>query len=190
VSLLDTSNGFPGPAEPKTSNVNVANGGTRANLAITPGTSFYVRTSNALAADVLMDAAGWFVDRATSGASAFVPIDPTRVLDTRRNLGLAGTFTAGAVRSLPLPIAAGVDPTKVVAVAINMTVAEAQAGGYLTVAPTGAGLPDASNVNYGVGGAVPNLTVVKVGAGSSIDIMAFAGDPHVIGDVMGYFVRP
>jgi hypothetical protein len=190
VSLRDLADPTPANVEPATSNVNVANRGTRANLAITPGTDFDVRTSNALAADVIMDVGGYFVDRTTSGAGAFVPVDPTRVLDTRRDLGLSGPFTPGAVRSLAVPVAAGVDPSKVIAVAVNMTVVEAQTGGYLTVAPSGAPLPDASNVNYGAGDAVPNLAVVKVGPGTSIDIMAFAGNPQVIGDLMGYFVRP
>lgn len=190
VSLLDPDDGVPSGPEAATSNLNVSNGATRANLAISPGRQWYIRNSNALVSDVVMDLAGYFVDTGIDpAASAFVATDPNRVLDTRRNVGLTGRFAPAAVRSLPVPVPAGIDPSKVVAVVINMTVAEPDAGGYLTVAPSGAPLPNASNVNYGTGGAVPNLAIVKVGPGTSIDIMAFAGNPHVIGDVMGYFVR-
>ncbi len=110
------------------------------------------------------------------------------MLDSRGALGLAGRLGGSATLAVPPP--ASIDASKVVAVAINLTVTDSQAGGYLTASPTGLPIPNASNVNFQARETVANLAIVKVGPGNSINLFSSAGNPHVIGDVVGYFVAP
>ena len=60
------------------------------------------------------------------------------------------------------------------------------ASGFVTVYPTGAARPNASNVNYSAGQIVPNNVQVKVGTGGQISLYALAGCPNLIVDVVGY----
>ena len=47
--------------------------------------------------------------------------------------------------------------------------------------------PNASDLNFVAGQTVPNLVVVKVGAGGQISFTNAAGSTDLIGDVVGYF---
>jgi hypothetical protein len=187
-----TSNVVPKGTLPATSNSNLADRDTRANLAITPGRSWYVRSSDTMRADAVVDMTGYFVPRAsTPGTAAFVPVTPTRVLDSRNGIGLSGPFAAGQTRRLPVPLVEGVDPAKVVAVVLNLTATDATAASYLTAVQSGRPTPDASNLNFAPGAAVPNLAVVSLDpVQPAIDLFTAAGTPQVLGDVMGYFIIP
>ncbi len=82
----------------------------------------------------------------------------------------------------------GVPTAGVSAVALNVTAVNPSAGGYLTVWPSTAPQPNASNVNFAAGQAVPNLVIVPVGTDGKIKI--FNGSPgavDVIVDVAGYY---
>ncbi len=184
-------NDFPLPgALPSTSNLNLGRNDTRANLAITPGREWLVQVSAELAGHVIVDLAGWFVPPATVASTRLVALDPLRVLDTRRGIGMVGRFSPSTTRRLTLPAAGGVSPEQIAAVIMNVTVVGPDAPGFLTAWPGGTPQPNASNVNYDRDEIVPNLVIVKVGAGASVDLQTSAGSPDVIADVMGYFVRP
>ena len=58
--------------------------------------------------------------------------------------------------------------------------------GWITVFPTGAPLPTASNLNYVAGQTVPNLVVARVGAGGQVTLYAHQGT-HLLVDVVAYF---
>ena len=83
----------------------------------------------------------------------FVPVVPTRVLDTRDRPGVPfgqwdGTGQVGAGSTVAVPVrSAGVavDATAVVA---NITTTRAAAAGFITVFPCGQRVPEASNLNY------------------------------------------
>ena len=51
----------------------------------------------------------------------------------------------------------------------------------------GAARPLASNLNYVPNQTVPNLVVVQVGAGGTVDLFNYAGSAHVIADVAGWY---
>ncbi|MEY3360834.1 MAG: hypothetical protein RL531_553 [Actinomycetota bacterium] len=134
---------------------------------------------------------------AATSAGGFVGVTPKRLLDTR-NAGnggcVAATENAGAGRSLTVtgtsPISGIGDttvPTGASAVALNVTVVSPSLPGFVTVYPTGAAKPTASNVNYTAGEVVPNGVLVKVGTGGQINLFANAGCPQIIVDVVGYF---
>ena len=73
------------------------------------------------------------------------------------------------------------------AVMLNVTVTEATEASYLTVWPAGTTRPYTSNINFAAGDTVPNVVVVPIGAAGSVDFFNFAGDAHVIVDVLGVF---
>jgi hypothetical protein len=79
----------------------------------------------------------------------------------------------------------------VLAVALNVTVDQPTQPGYLSVFPSGAGTPVASNLNFTPGNPVANFVVVGVGAGGRVSVTAGPPGPsaqtHVIVDVIGYY---
>jgi Zn-dependent metalloprotease len=122
----------------------------------------------------------------------FVPLAPARLLDSRvgqptvdgQFSGIGGR-DAGSVTAVTVAGRGGV-AADAVAVALNVTVTEASAPGFVTVFPCGGEPPTASNLNYVVGSTVPNLVVSKVGAGGQVCLFTQAA-VHLIADVSGYF---
>jgi hypothetical protein len=80
-----------------------------------------------------------------------------------------------------------VPATGVAAVVLNVTATNATASSYLTVFPTGAPRPTASNLNFLAGQTVPNRVVVKVGTAGKVTIYNLTGNTDVVADVGGWF---
>ena len=120
---------------------------------------------------------------------AYHPLAPARILDTRTGLG-GGPAKVGPGATLALQVTGrgGVPATGVSAVALNVTVTEPTAGSFLTAWPAGDSRPLASNLNYEAGTTVPNMVVVKVGAGGKVNLFNLSGSVHVIADVAGYYL--
>jgi hypothetical protein len=70
---------------------------------------------------------------------------------------------------------------------LNVTIANPSAASFLTVFPAGEARPTAANLNYVPGQTVPNMVIVKLGAGGQISLFNFAGNVDVIVDVAGWF---
>jgi len=68
-----------------------------------------------------------------------------------------------------------------------VTATNATVGGYLTLFPTGASRPLASNVNFSANQTVPNRVAVQLGTGGKVSIYNPSGSTHVILDVNGWF---
>jgi hypothetical protein len=75
------------------------------------------------------------------------------------------------------------------AVAVNVTVTDPVAGGFLTTWPTGVLPPLTSSLNFGPAQTVANMAVVKVGADGKISLLngGTGGGVNVIADVAGWF---
>lgn len=117
---------------------------------------------------------------ATLATSAFVPISPTRLLDTRERQPVA----PGATVRLQITGVAGV-PDAAVAVSLNVTVNEACAPGFVTIWPSGLPQPTASNLNVErAGQTIANAVVVPVGADGSVDIFDQPGGQLIV-DING-----
>lgn len=121
---------------------------------------------------------------APAGASAYVPVSPSRVLDTRIALGFDRRVSGGEAFSLALP---GV-PAAASAVVLNLTIAGSGEAGFVTVYPSGIQRPTASSINVdGAGQTIANLVTVPVGVGGKVDIFSqMATD--LVADVQGYYV--
>jgi hypothetical protein len=193
VTVTDTSapsylTAYPaGAAQPLASNLNWTAGATVPNRVVVPlgatgQVSFY---NDAGTADLVVDVDGYFTSGGTTppGASLFRPITPVRVLDTRQTgqaLGPAATLTQGL---------SGLDgiAANASAVVANVTVTDTTAASYLTVYP-GASRPLASDLNWGPGQTVPNLTVATLSPTGAISAFNDAGRTDLVIDAFGYFV--
>ncbi|MGV8849840.1 MAG: glucosaminidase domain-containing protein [Propionibacteriaceae bacterium] len=112
----------------------------------------------------------------------FVALSPTRYVDTRYTLPVA------AYGTLDLLIAGrnGI-PADAAAVALNVTVTQPGAAGYVVAYPTGA-VQTSSTLNFTPGQTVPNAATVRIGTGGSISLRnASAGSTHLVVDVTGYY---
>ena len=108
-----------------------------------------------------------------------------RLLDTRTGLG-APKHTVAKGATLTFNPTTGITGP-VSAVALNVTVVNPTAIGYLTVYPAGGARPLASNLNYQPRQTVPNMVVVKTGTGGSVSIFnGSQGTIDVLADIEGY----
>ncbi len=132
-----------------------------------------------------------FISQLKTGAgSTYVPISPSRVLDTRINLGLPGKFTSGAARTFAVAGHGGV-PSNAVAVTGNITVTQQTGLGYvsLTVAPTNN--PPTSTINFPVGDNRANNVTIPLSATGTLSAVyksAAGRTTQLIFDVTGYFL--
>ncbi|MCU1362006.1 MAG: hypothetical protein JWN99_3295, partial [Ilumatobacteraceae bacterium] len=125
--------------------------------------------------------------------SYFVPLTPSRLLDTRDGTG--GNITPLGQQiftELDVTGVGGVPETNVTAVVMNITVDGPTDSGFLTVWPSGEARPDVSNLNFVPGQTVPNLVTVKIGANGKVNVFNSTGATSVVADVVGYYtsVRP
>lgn len=178
---------FPtGGGVPVASNVNFAAGETIPNLVtVKLGTGGQVSFNNAVGGtDVIADVVGYFDP--TTG-DLFHPLNPARILDSRTtNGGWNSDLVAGTPRNLTV-IGSGGVPVGATAIIANTTVTGSNSNSFLTVYPSGASLPVASNLNFAVGQTIPNLVAVKVGTGGQVAFATAVGATDVIADVVGYY---
>jgi hypothetical protein len=140
---------------------------------------------------VIVDVVGWFPD-----GSDYTGVDPQRLLDTRSCSGCdtidglyeaEGALVAQQTFFLPVVGRGTIPLTGVGAVALNVTVASPTASNYLTVYPSGAPQPTASNLNFTAGQTIANMVIAKVGNDGKIAIFNNAGSTQVLVDVVGWF---
>jgi hypothetical protein len=181
-----------GSGIPNASNLNFEAGRNVANLVVAEVGDEGKVDINFAAGDayVLADVVGWFGD-----GFDYVSVLPARLLDTRSpNATIDGGFSgAGPLHgpgqtNLQVLGRGGVPSDGVDAIVVNVTVTQPTTGGFATVWPTdGDGPPNASTLNFVPGRTVPNLAIVKVGAGGSISLFNEQGDSHFVVDVVGWF---
>lgn len=172
---------------PSTSNLNTEPGQNTPNLVI-------VRVSQDLSIDLynaagtvhlIADVTGYIV----SPSRSIETTTPTRVLDTRDGTGTSSRpFGPAETRSLVLAGVGGVAPDAS-AVVLNLTSTRSTEPSFLTAWPSGADRPLASTLNTEPGQTTPNLAIVELGDGGSIDLYNAAGSTEVLADVVG-FIRP
>ncbi len=73
------------------------------------------------------------------------------------------------------------------ATAPAMTITGASAASFLTVYPSGAAQPPASDLNWIPGQTVPNLVIVKLGPDGKVNVFNSAGNVDVVIDVVGWY---
>jgi len=182
LALTTTPNDHPG-----TSSLNYPAGDIRANgdyapLSPTGTLSIMSMTTT----DVVYDITGYFV---TSGGATWVPLAPTRFLDSRLG-GAAAKFKHDVPQTLQIAGVHGI-PANAVAVSANIAVVNQTAGGYVAVTATPTTTPGTSTINFPVGDIRANNLTAPLGPDGSIAMvfMSYAGtSTDVVVDVTGYFL--
>jgi hypothetical protein len=179
---------FPcGTARPTASSLNYVSGQTVPNAVLAKaGSGGNVCIFTEAAAHILVDVSGWF-----PAGTDFRSFAPERLLDTRSGLGHspAGLVPARQVVELEVIGVGSSDiPAEAGAVVLNVTAANAQASGFVTVYPCGEAVPTASNVNYKTGGTIANAVIAKVGSGGKVCLYTESSTNLVV-DVNGWFPR-
>ncbi|HET9171288.1 MAG TPA: hypothetical protein VFN97_17745, partial [Actinospica sp.] len=190
--------------ENDTVTIDWGDGSTDSNFNLSPGmqTNFsdienyhmYAQIGTYTVTVTMQDDAQKIVRTATlaTAGSTYVPVTPTRVLDTRHGTGAPtakvaseGTLPVNVVNGVTLPSGIGT----ITAVVMNVTVTNPTAGGNISAYPGGTARPTTSNLNFGTGETVPNLVTVRVGAGDVVDLHNDSpGSTDLVADVEGYYV--
>ena len=172
-----------GAPEPNASNVNFTAGETVPNLVIVPLTNDVADIANASTGTVqiVADLEGYF---SSSAPDSFVPISPTRELDTRTTgsaLGADTAITMNILTDAGATAAAMVD---------NVTVTAPAKYGNLIVYPAGQARPIVSNLNFAVNETVPNLVIAKAGTKAQVSYYNNSpGTVQLIVDEYGYYIN-
>ena len=180
------------------SNLNVGNGvntfnwnGNDVNGAVMPNATYWVYV-------VMKNASGNGVGYSTgpvriekpvpSAPSYYVPLTPSRLLDTRTGQGgNISPLSDQTFTELQVTGVGGVPQANVTAVVMNVTAVTPTGSGYITAWPSGEPQPLVSNINFVPGQTVPNLVTVKVGANGRVNLFNSAGSTHLLADVAGYY---
>lgn len=176
---------------PNASNLNYAAGQVVANSVVArldPDGKTCVYTSSTT--DLLVDATGTLADTGYAALDA-----PARMYDSRP-VGetiddIAEKTLArrpGTTLELPIVGRAGI-PANATAVVLNVTVARAQTGGFVTVHPRNSSRPNAANLNHSAGEVIANTVVAKLGGNGEICMFTSAFTEMIV-DVAGYFTGP
>ena len=170
------------------SNLNPEVGRTTANLVVVPlgaggQVDLYAQLNQPGTLDLLADVVGYFTDDTAENSSAglFVPITPTRALDTRQPAPQP-EVTSGTIVDVDVAtIAPGAS-----AIAGNLTSTGGDPGGYLQLAATPVAPGTASSLNTSYENqTIANAVVSPVAAGGA-QVFSF-GPTHILLDVTGWF---
>lgn len=106
-----------------------------------------------------------------AGASAYTPIAPTRIADTRAEGGAFGFQRIGpSTIRVQVTGRSGV-PANATAAVLNIASVNAVASGFVTAFPAGASQPLASSLNVDQPGRIiANMATVQLGAGGAVDL--------------------
>ncbi len=176
-----------GTAAGASSNLNHTAGQTVANLVVVPvGDSGAVDVYSSSGTHVLADVAGWFTDDTTapSGTGLFVPVAPTRLVDTR-----SGSRPVDGARVAVAPLGqAGIPSSGVSSVVLNVTATLPAAGGFVQVLPEGQGtVGSSSNLNLErPGQTIANAALATLGDGGRVTLYTLHA-AHLLADVAGWF---
>lgn len=181
---------FPsGTPAPQSSVINYQGGDTIANLVQVPvGTggnaSILVAGS---AVHVIADVEGYYTADVSTGNGLYHPLRPSRIADTRSGIGFVTPFGPNQSQDLQVTGRGGVPLSGVGGVVVNVTATGATTSSWLTVAPSGAGVPGTSSVNFDANQTIGNRVVSGVSADGKVTIFNRVGTVQVIVDVVGWF---
>ena len=181
---------YPGTgARPTASNLNFGPGQTTSNLVVVPLAASGTKTVNiynsAGNVNLFADIQGYYSD-SDIGTTPYVPVTPTRVVDTRYGTGAPQRpIGPGADLRVKVTGTAGV-PLGATSVLLNLTGTRPTAGTWLTAFASGTA-PNASNVDLLPGQTRPVLAVVPVDPQGYITIQNARGNTDVFADIEGYF---
>ena len=185
---------YPAGQDPgTTSNINISfSGQTIANQVIVKPTASGVEFYSYAGGDLLVDIMGYYSgsSAAVSEDGLFVPVSPTRLLDTRSTpnpLGEKVTLHHNWTVEVGTASQAGIPSAGASAVALNVTMTRALGEGYVTAYPAGRARPDSSNLNANKAGVTaPNHAQLATGT-RGVSFYSYGGADLIV-DIFGWFV--
>lgn len=176
---------------PATSTLNYSPGLTAANMAVIPATgspttppTLVVANTGSASTHVVVDVVGYFADyTGTDRGLRFRAVPPTRILDTRKDLGLASLGSGVAKRLQVAPTVAGRDSVALVG---NLTGVTPSAMTYLTAWATGT-RPAASNLNLMQGVTRANSAWPGLDVDNGFRLQNYTGSVETVMDATGTF---
>lgn len=181
-----------GQPQPMASTLNSFDGRIKANAVIVPaGVNGGVSAFATDDTHVIFDVNGYFVSDSTPSALAFYPLVPCRVADTRSGAGsLAGpSLSAGQARDFPVLTSACQVPASAQAYSVNFTAIPKGPLSYMTVWPTGQGMPLVSTLNAPTGAVTANAAILPTGTNGGVSVYA-TNETDLVIDINGYFAPP
>jgi hypothetical protein len=198
VATTDTkSSGFltaygDGSSQPGTSDSNWTAGQTVSNLVVVPVSDGKVVLANGGGGtvDFVADLVGYYHHYGT--AAVILPVQPTRILDTRTGAGTGGHIAKlGAGQSVTLKVAGlnTIPSSGAVAAELNLTVTNDAGAGWVSAYPGGGtSVPSASSLNFRSGQTVANAAVTPIGPDGTIVLHNGSGAPvDLIVDLSGFY---
>ena len=120
--------------------------------------------------------------------SEFVPLSPSRILDTREGIGgNIVPLTDDVTTEVQVAGRGGVPAAGATAVVLNVTVDHPNSPGVLTLWPSGEPRQLVSSVNFNPGDVVANMVTVKLGANGKVSLYNLKGWVPTVVDVVGYY---
>jgi hypothetical protein len=178
------------PTPPTAANVTFSSGQVVGNRVTIPvGANGQIEVYNHTGSvDVDVDLYGYYTGVAGQLGSAFTPLSPIRVTDTR-NATNGSTLAGNNSESFDFDND-GI-PTTSTAIATNVTVVTGGAAGFLTIYPTtDASPPGVGDLNFSANSIAQNFALAPLN-GASTKIFNSSADPvNVIIDAFGYFAPP
>ncbi|MFK7917568.1 MAG: hypothetical protein AB8G14_05790 [Ilumatobacter sp.] len=181
-----------GIARPTASNVNLSSrGATAPNLAIVPlGADGDISVYSSSGAHLIVDVTGYITNDVAPASTAglFVPLNPTRLFDSRPAEPAPGPKGVIASESTFVGKVADVGGIPATATAVSLNVTGIQAPqGFVTAFPFGTSRPTASLLNFaGASDTRANAAMLPVGDGGRISLYLRSGG-HLLADTAGYF---
>jgi hypothetical protein len=169
-----------GGAPPEVSNVNFGARDPVAGSAIVPSGAGEVCVVASSAARLVVDLFGTF----TVGGASYVPVAPTRLLDTRDGTG-GWAPVHGAAQTLDVAAA----PSGAVAATGSLTIVGPLAPGFLVAHPCSTSTPPTSNVNAAAGRDAATGATVRVD-GSGRTCLRASAATHTVVDLHGWWIDP
>src|SRR5665811_1798020 len=118
-------------------------------------------------AHVIFDVTGYFTPDSTG--ATYVPLTPTRILDSRVGTGLSGPFRSHVARTFGLAGRGGI-PAGATTMTGNLTVTGQTSLGYLYIGPNAMNNPASSTFNFPTGDDRANGVTVALGTGGTLSV--------------------
>jgi hypothetical protein len=187
LSLTPTS-----VADPLTSTLNFPKGDNRANnvtVKLGAGGMLFVVYRGSGTAHAVLDVTGYF--RNDAAGLTFVPLAPTRTVDTRIDQGIFNPLQHGAPKSFTVRGVAGVGGDAE-AFTGNVTIVGQTRAGFVSVTPTPVANPNTSTINFPKGDTRANGLAGRINPadGKASAVYRATGGPgstQFIVDITGYF---
>jgi hypothetical protein len=178
-----------GTARPLASNLNYVGRQTVPNLVVAKvGSGGKVSLfNNSGHTHLIADVVGYYGAEGSTTGSRFTALVPDRVLDTRTGNGAPAIKLGRGSIDLQVTGRGGVPAAGVSGVVLTVTATDPTIGSHLTVWPTGAARPVASNLNFVAGTTISNSVFVKTGTGGKVSIFNNSGQTHVVAEVVGWY---